>query len=76
MIQVVEAILSAVAVPYWARVLLPVVPVPARYMVSDVIAIVTLPADILTKVIAVPVAYGTLVLLSIVNVRALASVLG
>jgi hypothetical protein len=74
--QVVDAILSAVAVPYWASVLEPVDPVAARYIVSDVIAIVTALDDIFTNVIAVPTGYATLALLSIVNVLAFVSVDG
>lgn len=48
-------------------------PAELRYMVSDVIAIVTLAADILINVIAVPIGYATLLFAGIVNVRALLS---
>jgi len=58
-IQEVPANLTAVAIPFWAKVLFPVVPAEAKYMVSDVIDIVTALADILIKLIAVPVAYAT-----------------
>jgi hypothetical protein len=44
MYQVVAATLTAVAIPWAANVLVPVVPVPARYIVSDVIAILTVVA--------------------------------
>ena len=55
MIQTVEDILRAVATPFAASVLLPVVPRPARYIVSEVIAIVITPAAFsFTNVIAVP----------------------
>ena len=54
MIQCVESILTAVATPYWASDLLPVVPVPAKYIVSEVIAIVTTWEVMLMNVIAVP----------------------
>tara|TARA_R110000751_G_scaffold297769_1_gene407446 strand:+ start:677 stop:847 length:171 start_codon:yes stop_codon:yes gene_type:complete len=54
MIQVVAVILIAVATPYWASVLEPVVPSLARYMVSDVIAIATVADDMLMNVKAVP----------------------
>ena len=47
--------MSAVARPYWASDLDPVDPVPARYIVSDVIAIVTTCDVMLTNVIDVPI---------------------
>lgn len=76
-IHSVEVILSAVAIPFAANVLLPVVPAPANRIVSDVIAIVTVPAPFwLTNVMAVPIGYGTLALESIVNVLAVVSALG
>ena len=56
MIQDVLVILIAVAVPYWANVREPVDPVPARYMVSVVMEIVTLEDARFTNVIAVPIA--------------------
>ena len=70
MIQVVDAIFTAVAEPYWAKVLVPVVPADDRYMVSLVIAILTLVADKLMKVNAVPIAYPTLEFAGIVHVAA------
>ena len=76
MIQVVEVIFTAVAMPYCANDLLPVVPVPAKYIVSLVIAIVTTWLVILMNVIAVPKAYATFAFESMVNVRAFASVEG
>ena len=54
MIHVVEVIFIAVAMPYCANVLLPVVPVPAKYIVSLVIATVTAAAVILMNVNTVP----------------------
>ena len=59
MIQVVLVSLIAVAVPYCASVLLPVAPVPDKYIVSDVIEIVALDEAMLTNVIAVPMVYAT-----------------
>jgi hypothetical protein len=53
--QVVEVILIAVATPYCASVLVPVEPVPARYIVSDVIAIDKLLELMLMNVSTVPV---------------------
>jgi hypothetical protein len=44
MYQVVLATLTAVAIPCAANVLEPVVPAPAKYMVSEVMAIVTVVA--------------------------------
>lgn len=76
MIQVVEVIFTAVAMPYCASDLLPVVPVPAKYNVSLVIAIVTTWLVMLINVIAVPSGYATFALESMVNVRAFASVDG
>jgi hypothetical protein len=52
--QSVLASLTAEAMPYSARVREPVVPGPARYMVSVVIAIVTSAAARFTKVSTVP----------------------
>lgn len=57
--HVVEVNLIAVATPYCAKVLVPVAPDPDRYIVSDVIAILTLLDDILTNVNTVPVSYAT-----------------
>ncbi len=55
-IHLVLVILIAVATPFAASVLLPVVPAPARTRVSDVIAIViTHPEVSFTNVIAVPI---------------------
>jgi len=42
MYQVVAATLTAVAIPCAANVLVPVVPVPAKYMVSEVMAMLVL----------------------------------
>jgi hypothetical protein len=53
MIHEVEVTLTAVAMPYAASVREPVVPAPARYIVSVVIAIVTV-LIMLMNVIAVP----------------------
>jgi hypothetical protein len=51
--HVVEVSFTAVATPYSASVLDPVVPGPAKYIVSVVMAIVTV-FFIFTKVITVP----------------------
>lgn len=76
-IHSVVVILIAVATPLAAKVLLPVVPAPARRIVSEVIEIVTTPAEFwLMKVIAVPMGYATFALLSIVNVRGVVSAEG
>lgn len=49
-------IFIAVATPFAASVLLPVVPAPANTSVSEVIAIVSVPAEVsFTNVIAVPI---------------------
>ena len=61
--------------PYAAKVLLPVEPSPARYMVSVVMAIVTVFIRLI-KVMAVPTGYATLAFAGIVNVRALLSEIG
>jgi hypothetical protein len=67
--QVVAATLTAVAIPYAARVLDPVVPVPARYMVSVVMAIVVVVAlGPPMNAIAVPIGYATLELAGMVIV--------
>ena len=50
----VEVIFIAVAIPYCANDLLPVVPVPAKYIVSLVIAIVTTCEVMLINVNTVP----------------------
>lgn len=55
MSQFVDVILTAVAEPYCASVLDPVVPAEDRYIVSDVIAMVTLAAAMLINVMAVPI---------------------
>jgi hypothetical protein len=58
-----------VAIPYAAKVLDPVVPVPAKYMVSVVIAIVVVVAlGPPMNAIVVPIGYGTLPLAGIVIV--------
>jgi hypothetical protein len=74
--QVVEVILIAVADPYWAKLLDPVVPAELRYMVSVVIAIVTTWDVMLINVIAVPMGYATELLAGMVKVLAFASVDG
>ena len=69
--------MTAVATPFAASVRDPVVPAPARLMVSVVIAIVSAPAPLsLTKVSVVPIGYGTLLFAGIVHVRAVVSVGG
>jgi len=69
MYQVVAATLTAVAIPYAARVLVPVVPVPAKYMVSVVIAILTVVAlGPAINAMAVPIGNATLELAGIVMV--------
>ena len=74
--HVVESIFTAVAIPYCARLRDPVDPVPAKYIVSVVIAIVTTCEVMLINVRTVPVAYATEPFAGIVKVRALASVEG
>jgi len=59
MIQVVEVSLTAVAIPNGARVLEPVVPGPARFMVSVVIAIVIVAPDPAINVTAEPIGNAT-----------------
>ena len=76
MIQVVLVSFLAVATPYCVSDLLPVVPAPAKYIVSDVIAIVTTLAVMFVNVIQVPTGYATLAFESMVNVRAFVSVEG
>jgi len=71
----VLVIFKAVAEPYCAKVLLPVAPVE-KYIVSEVIAIVTSFAVMFTKLIAVPIGYATEAFAGIVNVLAFASVDG
>ena len=52
--------LTAVAIPYAAKVRVPVVPVPARYMVSVVIAMLTVVAlGPAINAMAVPIGYAT-----------------
>ena len=69
MYHVVLATLTAVAIPYAANVLVPVVPVPARYMVSVVIAILTVVAlGPAINAMAVPIGYATLPLAGMVIV--------
>ena len=64
----------AVAIPFAANVLLPVVPAPARRIVSVVIEIVITPAPFwFTKVRHVPIGYATLLFAGIVHVRAVVS---
>lgn len=52
------------------------VPVPAKYIVSEVMAIVTTLAVMLENEIQVPIGYATFAFESIVKVRAFASVDG
>jgi hypothetical protein len=67
--QVVAATLTAVAIPYAARVLEPVVPVPPRYIVSVAIAIVTVVAlGPAINPMVVPIGYATVPLAGIVIV--------
>jgi hypothetical protein len=55
-IHLVLVTLIAVAIPFAASVLLPVVPAQARTRVSEVIAMVMTPPDVsFTNVIAVPI---------------------
>jgi hypothetical protein len=53
--HVVAATLTAVAIPYAASVREPVVPVPPRYIVSEVIAIVTVAPAAAINAILVPI---------------------
>jgi hypothetical protein len=69
-IQAVLVIFKAVAVPYCANVRVPVVPKPAKYIVSVVMAMLIEVADKLTKLIAVPIGYATEPLAGIVYVAA------
>ena len=76
-IQRVAVILSAVAMPFAAKVLLPVVPADDNTRVSVVMAIVITPPDVsLTKVTAVPIGKATLALAGIVHIRAVVSAPG
>ena len=59
----------AVAIPKGASVLEPVVPGPARYMVSEVIAIVTVAPEPATKTIVAPTGIAIVALAGIVTVR-------
>ena len=73
-IHSVDAILIAVAIPFAANVRLPVVPAPAKRIVSDVMAIVMTPAPFwLINVTAVPMGNATLELAGIVQVLAVVS---
>ena len=65
----VAVTLTAVAIPNAARVLEPVVPVPARYIVSDVIAIVTVTPVSAINPMVVPIGYATVALAGIVTVE-------
>ena len=77
MIHSVDVSLIAVATPFAASVRLPVVPAPARRMVSVVMAIVITPALAwFTKVTAVPMGKATDELAGMVMVRAVVSALG
>jgi hypothetical protein len=67
----------AVATPFAAKVLDPVVPGPARRSVSDVIAMVVTPPPFwLMKVTAVPTGNATELLAGMVNVRFVVSAAG
>jgi hypothetical protein len=67
--QVVAATLTAVAIPWAANVLEPVVPVPARYIVSVSMAIVAVVAlGPAMNVRVVPIGYATEALAGIVIV--------
>ena len=71
--HVVAATLTAVAIPYAASVLVPVVPLPPKYMVSVVIPIVVEVAlGPAISEIAVPIGNATAVLAGIVIVCAVA----
>jgi hypothetical protein len=77
MIHSVVVTFIAVAIPLAASVRLPVVPAPAKRIVSVVIAIVTTPAEAwFTNVSTAPSGYATLLLAAIVNIRAVVSALG
>lgn len=70
MIQTVLVTFNAVAVPKFAKVRVPVVPVPPKYIVSVVIAILIAVVDRFTKLNAVPIGYATEELAGIVYVAA------
>lgn len=59
-IHAVDVIFTAVAIPNAAKVREPVVPDPAKYIVSVVIAIVVVAPEPETKVIVVPTGKATL----------------
>lgn len=66
--------LTQVAIPFAARVREPVVPAPAKRIVSVVIEMVTTPAAFwLINVIAVPIGKATLEFAGMVKVRAVVS---
>jgi hypothetical protein len=60
----------AVAEPYCANVLVPVVPAVLKNIVSDVIAILMAVADIFINISVVPIGYATDALAGIVYVAA------
>lgn len=73
-IQRVEVILTAVAMPFDASVLFHVVQSPARIIVSVVIAMVITPADVsFMNVTAVPIGNATELFAGIVQVLAVVS---
>lgn len=73
-IQRVAVIFTAVAIQFARRVLLQVVQAQAKTRVSDVIAIVSVQADVsFTNVIAVPIGKATELFAGIVIVRAVVS---
>ena len=76
-IQRVLVIFIAVAIPLAVSVREPVVPAPASIIVSLVIAIVRVPAEVsFINVIAVHIGYATFALELIVKVRAVVSAEG
>ena len=68
MYQPVEVTLTAVAMPYCARVREPVVPAGDSLIVSVVMAMVVALAELLMKVTAVPIGKATVPLAGIVIV--------
>ena len=74
--QLVAVSFIAVAFPNCARVRVPVVPVPSRVRVSEVIAMLNAAAALFLNAITVQIGYATFALLSIVNVLILLSATG
>ena len=75
MIQDVAPIFSAVAMPFAARARVPVVPAPARVIVSVVMAMLRTLISF-TNVSVVPIGKAMLPFAGIVNVRGLLSAVG